>query len=253
MANIHPLSATSLHIQTFFEDQVLGDATGFCVKKEEKVYLVTNQHVLSGKHVDTGKLLSLNGSTPNKIKIWHHVKGRLGEWIYKEENLYDENSRPRWKEHPSNNKVDVVALLITTHADIEIYPLDLSLTQTDLIIFPSEPVSVIGFPKGIAATGKIPIWKTAHLASDLDLNPNGQPTFIIDTTTKQGMSGSPVVARRSGFAMTSRGMHFGLGQERILFMGIYSGRLDDDIDLQNNDRFNLGIVWKADVLNQILN
>jgi hypothetical protein len=246
---IDPLSRISLHIEVYFNAQSLGNATGFMCERGGTYYLITNWHVLSGLNPETKNSLSENGAIPNKIKIWHHVKGKLGTWVPKEENLLV-GGKTIWKEHPLGGSIDVVALPITAYKDIDFYPLDLQLAQTDLIISPSEPVSIIGFPRGIAAAGKFPIWKTAHIASDLDLDCDGKPIFVVDTTTKPGMSGSPVLARRIGFARTSRGF-VGGGGDLVRFLGIYSGRIDDD-GVGDKDLYNLGRVWKSDVLNQIL-
>ena len=166
----------------------------------------------------------------------------------KEENLY-QNDKQRWREHTLKSAIDVVALPVSVHEDVDFYPLDLQLAQTDLIISPSEPVSIIGFPRGIAAAGKFPIWKTAHVASDLDLNCDGKPIFVVDATTKPGMSGSPVLARRIGFTRTSKGLE--MGGDKVRFLGVYSGRIDDD-GKGDKDLYNLGRVWKPDILNQIL-
>ncbi len=101
---------------------------------------------------------------------------------------------------------------------------------------------VIGFPLGLAAAGKLPIWKTGHVASDIDINYDGKPIFLIDATTKPGMSGSPVVALVKGLRRTSTGWNLG-GGEFIRFLGIYSGRIGDS---------EIGRVWKPEVLDEIL-
>jgi len=56
-----------------------------------------------------------------------------------------------------------------------------------------------------------PIWKAAHIASDVDAHPD-QKHFLIDCITRKGTSGSPVIVPN---------------QEGSL-LGIYSGRLFND-------------------------
>ena len=111
-----------------------------------------------------------------------------------------------------------------------------------MIVSPSEAVSIIGFPFGLASSGKFPIWKTGHIASDIDLNYKDKPVFLIDATTKPGMSGSPVIARRNGFSQTSKGQRVGGTTER--FLGVYSGRIQDNSDV--------GMVWKPETIDEIL-
>lgn len=247
---VESLTLVSLHVEVYFDSKQIGDATGFVCERGGVHHLVTNWHVLSGRNPETSKPLSKEGTTPNRIQIWHHAKNQLGRWVRREELLY-EGDKPRWKEHPLDRAIDVVALPITPRREICFCPLDLRLAETDLIVSPSEPVSVIGFPRGVAAAAKFPIWKTAHVASDLDLSVDAKPLFVIDTATKPGMSGSPVFAYRVGCPIrTSQGSRLAPGAV-TRFLGIYSGRIDDE-GTGLEDRFNLGRVWKAGVVNQLL-
>lgn len=124
-----------------------------------------------------------------------------------------------------------------------IYPLDLASGVFDMIVSPSEPVSIVGFPLGLASAGKFPIWKTGHVASDLDLDYEGKPLFLIDATTKPAMSGSPVIARRIGSYRSTAGLN--LGADAVRFLGVYSGRVNENIDA------SIGYVWKPHVIDDI--
>jgi hypothetical protein len=167
----------------------------------------------------------------------------LGSWIRKSYSLVDSSVGRRWLEHARGREIDVVALPIAREEDVEVYSMDLKLAGTDLVISPSEPVSIIGFPLGLAAYGKYPIWKTGHIASDIELNYEGKPIFLIDATTKGGMSGSPVVVLKTGLRRTSSGWKID-GGEFIRFLGVYSGRINSAVDV--------GMVWKPAVLDEIL-
>ena len=75
----------------------------------------------------------------------------LGEWLSKEENLYQANGNPRWVEHPAlADKVDVVALPLTELSDVGIYPYD-PVGGPDIVVNPAETISVVGFPFGLQA------------------------------------------------------------------------------------------------------
>jgi len=240
---IDPLSGVSLSLECSCQGANIHSGTGFVVSYDGLNYLITNWHVVTGRNPYTDQAFS-NRGVPDTIGIWYHSTKRLGLWILKTEPLFDSTTRtPKWREHPNGKEIDVVALPLTRYEDVNVYPLDLSLAKTDLIISPSEPVSIIGFPFGMAASGKFPIWKTGHVASDIVLDYDGKPLFLIDATTKPGMSGSPVVAKRIGLHRTSTGwvMKFG---EIIRFLGIYSGSIYEPSDV--------GMVWKPEVLNDIL-
>lgn len=240
---IDPLSVVPLSVEcTIGQSSFSG--TGFIVTHNSINYLITNWHMVTGRNPDTGQPISKTGAAdPTTLNIWFHTAGQLGSWVLKTENLLDpKTGDKKWIEHPNGRQVDVVALPISNYTDISIYPFDRNLASTDLILFPSEPVSIVGFPLGLASAGKFPIWKTGHIASDIDLDYNQKPVFLIDATTKSGMSGSPVIARRTGFIITSKGNN--IGGQATRFLGVYSGRIQDQSDV--------GMVWKPEVINAIL-
>lgn len=111
----------------------------------------------------------------SRLDIIHPI---FGEWIETVEKLYDKEGNERWIEHPAGRNVDVVAIPITKDDQIKLFAL----------------VSIIGFPLGLSSTGW-PIWKTGHIASDPLVDVDGRRGFLIDATTREGMSGSPVILR----------------------------------------------------------
>lgn len=229
---ISDLSARSIFLELVADGKDLGSATGFVVIYNEKPYLITNWHVLTGKHPDTHDLI--NGYYPDEIVIYHHFKNRLGAWLKHVETLEDLSGNPRWIEHPRGSQVDVVALplQIIPQIDnaIQLYPLDLSLANTNLRIEPAMTVSIIGYPFGLNS-GRWPIWKTGHIATDPDLDFEGRPAFLIDATTRPGMSGSPVVARMWGGFMNKAGSYIMATTPVTRFLGVYSGTIYDTSEI----------------------
>lgn len=242
--NIDPLSCNSLYLTIKNNEDMLGMATGFIVEKENVNYLVTNWHVLSGRHPETNKILNPKGLVPLEVLIWHHSKN-LGTWILKAEKLYTDSGEKRWKEHKLGRKIDIVALpLENLPNDIQLYPFNLSLANTDIRVEIATPVSIIGFPLGLSAGGKFPIWKTGHIASEPDINYNGEPIFLIDATTRGGMSGSPVIFRSRGQYKDIKGNTIISAGTTTRFLGIYSGRLPRDSEI--------GRIWKSYLIEEIL-
>jgi hypothetical protein len=82
------------------------------------------------------------------------------------------------------------------------------------------------------------------LASEPDLDIHGDPYFFIDATTRGGMSGSPVLLRLFGGYNAKNGNYNMTPGPTNLFMGIYSGRL--------NENSEIGRVWKPKVIHEIL-
>lgn len=241
---IDPLSACSLRLELATKGNTLGTATGFVVESGGRYYLITNWHVVAARNPDTNQLLSDTGAVPEELRIVHHLKERLGSWAVFSEPLFDTNGSPRWLEHPQGRVIDVVAVPLTDHPDVAFYPLDLSLTDTNMLPQPGMPVSIIGYPFGLATGVAWPIWKTGHIASDPDLDYDGRPAFLIDATTRGGMSGSPVVLRLSGGYPTRDGSFILAGGVATLFLGVYSGRIHGQAEI--------GRVWRPLVIEEIL-
>lgn len=242
---VDPLSGRSLYLELFSKGQFCGSATGFVVEYKGKPYLVTNWHVLSGRNPETNNPLDPSGALPDKIHVLHHNKV-LGTWVVRTEPLLEPNGTRRWIEHKQGSKIDVAALPLTVlNNQVQIYPFDLALAETDMLPAVAMPVSIIGFPLGLAGPGFFPIWKTGHIASDPDLDYAGLPCFLIDATTRGGMSGSPVVLRLTGgFETKSGGFVLAGGGIYTKFLGIYSGRL--------HDQSEIGRVWRPQVITEIL-
>jgi len=242
---VDPLSVIPLFLECYADQLRLATGTGFVVQKSNDIYLVTNWHILSGRDSITHQPSSPTGLTPDRLAIWHHIKGKLGTWGQVFVPLRKSDGSASWLELQKDNKIMDVALLhLSIHAEVQTYPLDLALADTDLVLAPSEPVSIVGFPFGLSSggSGRFAIWKTGHIASDLDIDYSRLPVFLIDSTTKPGMSGSPVVACRIGMHRSSEGIS--MGGEATRFLGVYSGRIHGESDI--------GMVWKPEVIRSLM-
>ena len=245
MTAISPPSVQSLLIEMSAGGQKLATGTGFVCESKNGPVLLTNRHVASGRNHETKQPLSLTGAVPDTMRIIHNRSGKLGRWLAKTENLYH-NCNPRWAEHPTlGDKADVAALPLSDLADVQLYPYDL-LGGPAIAVNPAEAVSVVGFPFGIQTGGSLAIWATGFIASELAIDFNGLPVFLVDCRARPGQSGSAVVAHRSkGATVTMQD-----GKTRIFggpvtrFLGIYSGRI--------NEQSDLGMVWKASAVAEVV-
>jgi len=232
--SIDRLSVTSLAVAVFHGEASIGSATGFVLQKNQNYYLVTTRHVVLTCAEDTSPTNVGGWICADKLKILHNTAGRLGDWFWVEENLYDENKHKRWLEHPSlGASADLIALPLKSTDGVAFYPLDLGLRSSDVPLAPGDPVNIVGFPFGETQGGGLPIWKTGTIASDLDINYGGKAKFLVDTTARSGMSGSPVYARR--FHQSDKNGT----AESTKFLGVYS---------EENQALELGAVWKAEAV-----
>ncbi|MDC6170469.1 trypsin-like peptidase domain-containing protein [Paucibacter sp. XJ19-41] len=241
---IDPLSATSLRVVPKFNDVELASATAFTVRWESQPYLITNWHVVTGRDPDTGECLDKkHAAIPKTLSVRFHAKGNLGAWRLVDLPLLDPEQGHLWLEHPMGKVIDVVAIPIAAVPDIHVHALDLALADVDIVPTPAMPVSVIGYPLGLAAGESWPIWKTGHIASDPDLDYEpGRPAFLIDATTRSGMSGAPVVLRLDSYRRRNGTQVLGGGMA-TKFMGVYAGRI--------HDASEIGRVWRPFVLSEL--
>ena len=112
------LSFSALFLEAFFGENRLGIATGFLWEHNTAQYLITNWHVVTGLHPETGQPLDQNGATPDMIKVWLHLTDNLGKWDSFEIPLFDNQNRPLWIEHEGlRSKVDVVGIRLKLSTD----------------------------------------------------------------------------------------------------------------------------------------
>ena len=236
----HLLSRPTLQVEVFAGgEKPLRRATGFLLYCEGHYFLATNYHVLSGRHPKSGELKDV---VPQSISIHHRtidhstLYGGIRQTC---EPLLDERQIPNWICHEKRDlsgsedprlAVDVALLPLTNTAHIvrQYAYLWESLVVEPRVAVGSE-VSVIGYPLGYTGLVGYPIWKCAHIASEIHAHPDGKH-FLIDCVSREGMSGAPVVKKGEG------------GQ----FLGIYSGRMFQD------EEFGIGIVWRWHLIHDLL-
>lgn len=238
-------SVASLLLQPTVNGLPLGTATGFTVERPSGTYLITNRHVVRGRRQDTNQPMSATGGIPDSLVVVHNVANALGTWRAVSEPLYDNAGDPLWMEHPIGGAVDVVALRLTHLQGVAIYPHD-PWASTTVALGPTEPLNIIGFPFGQTGGGALGIWVRGFIASELDVPYGDLPCFLIDSRTRAGQSGSPVIFYSGGgsYMSAAGGLVIG-GGEVEEFVGVYSGRI--------NDQSDLGLVWHAEVVRQIIN
>lgn len=240
-------SAMSLLLEMRFNGMPLATGAGFVVGSASGPVLITARHNLTGKRPDTQQAISRHGGVPNEVLIAHNRAGQLGDWVQREEKLYQDDV-PRWTEHPAlGDKADIGALPLTELEQVELYTYDLTVAPAgpQITVGPAEVVSVIGFPFGLTASGSLGIWATGFIASELALDFDDLPAFLIDCRSRQGQSGSPVIAYRAA-GIT------GLDSQKLYVtqapswrcLGMYSGRINRESDL--------GLVWKASAIAELV-
>lgn len=241
-------SVASLFLRMRFNDTTLATGTGFVVEPsgQRLSLLVTNRHNLSGRRSDDNSLMSTQGAIPNVVDVVHNLDGQLGVWESRSEPLRDHEDRPLWYEHPGLGfRGDVVALPLTQLDNVAVYPHDPWSTTPDVSVAVSDSVQIIGFPFGLTGGGAFGVWSRGSIATEPDINHGDLPCFLIDSRSRIGQSGSPVIyySNGGGVNMADGSLAMFTGPvERLL--GVYSGRIHPESDL--------GRVWKAEMVRQVI-
>jgi hypothetical protein len=248
MALIDQYSLATSPVEMLFDKTCLSLGTAFCWRRDPQYFIVTNWHNLSGRDPVTGKHLSATAAEPNKIRIWWHTKNRPGEKFSVLYDIKDGQGAPLWWVHPVlGNQVDAVALPIAIESRADMYPIN-EMPSQNLTNRVGMDVYILGYPFGITAGSHgLPVWKRGSVASEPALLTDAQRFFLIDTASRPGMSGSPVIRRSWGNHLLDNGNAVMGTDHATRVVGIYSGRLavKDELDAQ------LGIAWPIEWVKEI--
>ena len=206
-----------------------GTATGFLLRAGSRILLVTNWHVVAGRHSWNHEELGFNGATPDHFKAYFRV-ARRGEIVNETVDVpIRVSDQPQWIEHKerklpivSHNSrfaIDVAIIDVTKLAPQGIVG-ELSWNGlSHFHLYPVEYISIIGV--------------------------KGQKYLLVDARSRPGNSGSLAIHRSSGASFRKPG---GAGYPpgyTTHVIGIYSGRVfskDSDI----------GIVWHWEVIDELI-
>lgn len=243
-----------LHLGLLETDTVLSSATGFIFERDERAYVITNWHNVTGRTSSTGAPLSPTLSAPDVAVTFFRDLSNPGVLHAEHLRLYRDADmlEPAWYEHPIlGQKVDVVALPLSDdlRARYRLRPINKNDFHSQFKEEVADDAFVLGYPFSDATDLQLPIWKRASIASEPDIDVDQLPKILIDTATRAGLSGSPVIMQRVGFHGITGGAMTGseiIGRIRN-FIGVYSGRIGND-----ELKAQLGIVWKARVIPEII-
>ena len=224
---------------TFKEQKGLTTATGSFFQRDERLYLITNYHVVHDKP---------SGHEPDRLEIDLHINlENIAETVRYSIPLYNKDGDSVWLEATdSGGRVDIVAIPIEAenfppHSQYKAFGMaNLIENMEDIEIGTS--VRVVGHPLGFAdSLHHLPVMRHAIIASSFSLRFQGHGYFLTDSLLHRGASGSPVVVRTTEEIS---------GREDFpwMLLGVHAGRIDLDRDEEEDERLNLFNTWYADVL-----
>jgi hypothetical protein len=246
MIELNQFSLTTIPLEQYFNNTRLGQGTGFVWKQRERYYLVTNWHVLSMQDFFTGDNLRKDGGRPNILRTLLNIE--TGSFAKEQRNIAikDSDGRPLWFVHPKK-RVDVAVLPLSSGLEgVTLYPLN-DLANTPLRIKIGMEVFILGYPFEIKMPA-FPIWKRGSIASEPDLVRLVDDYIFVDTASRPGMSGAPVIRRSMTNHLLETGDVAITPQTLTKFIGVYSGRLHTD----QPHEAQIGLVWDGSFIEEII-
>ena len=230
-----------------------GVGTGFFYHHEDKLFLVTNKHVVQG--VKNGSFLMLKSS---KDDYWKPILGRGLEISFCDSDFVG---------HP-DPEIDIAVANISPainvlkkkgttpfwmHINRELIP-----TQEELENFfsPAEEIYFVGYPNGLWDDVKIlPIIRKGITATPYYVDFKNKKKFLIDASVFPGSSGSPVFVYYKGSYSDKFGNNY--QGNKLRFLGVISKtylQYSESINSGNinSQMIDLGEVYKAETVQETI-
>ncbi|WP_424440296.1 hypothetical protein [Microbacterium sp.] len=234
MLLISPLLTHAMYIEVFAGEDRVGSGTGFIVEGPSGRMLVSNRHVVVGREPETNAYKDPQGRQPTRIRV--SSINELVQTVSVDLNLFDDDRNELWVEHPTYaHRLDLVGLpwphgLFTSTATGRMYA-----SGAPVQIRVPAPVIVLGYPLRFhGGVEGLPVAVSGILASTPGLPINGDlPRFLIDSRTRSGLSGAPVIFYSEGAPLINEQGTLSIGSQTQPYelLGIYSGRIRDDADI----------------------
>lgn len=248
-------------IDLFYHSEFLTSATGFFFRFGQTVALVTNWHVLSGVHPILLGTRDSRGYYPTRIQfhvsLFDNASG-IAECRAVELTVSSEHGTCWFQNACSSPLIDIAWIDISQAlSDFDEIKSKIVCIEAKILVaedgsgithgYPpiTSEVFILGFPKGLQLQGAIPIWKRGTIASEPLLHTTAGPVVLVDTVTRDGMSGAPVLYF-GDVVLTPDGKPVNLKRDgKPWLVGVYAGR---EGTTKNEIEMALGRVWQRSLL-----
>ena len=253
-----------------YQRNTITKATGFFYSESNRLFFITNWHVVTGRKPSQPSKILKNMATPCTLRIKLHKRQKAQDMIVlnsygtKDITINSQSGdNPKWLEHPIHRmKVDVIGIEIKDKNTLEEeYAFNTLNKNNDFVKeytpYVMDDIFVIGYPNGypwnIEQTGTFPLYKKGCVSSEPLLDIGSMPQFLIDCRTASGMSGGPIIVQNNIFdfeyKLTTEGL---IGRIRN-FIGVYSGRFHEQTNSNTKNQISeIGIGWKKEALDSIV-
>ncbi|NIH22151.1 hypothetical protein [Providencia heimbachae] len=273
------LDAAIVHLTMYFHDTKLSTGTGAFYKRNDKYYIITAWHNVTGRNTETLGFIDKNNAVPDSVWVtfkFHVFDGYTTMRV--KVPLYDDD-KALFFIHPDNwPRVDVVAIPFDpfgihitelprddTYEEVHISlnpepgkcsirtiqdfsaPDNLAQQWLDYVSV-TEEVFIPSYPHNITDDRYSPVWKRATLASNPRNEWNRERKFLIDSASSSGMSGASVFYYDPSGVVRIGASRYHNGFPVAIHAGVYVGRLG----VTSKADPQVGTVWHASLVDEII-
>jgi len=238
-------------IRCFKQDAQIGVATGFFYTLADRLYFITNRHVVINEDDD---------HFPDELRLRLHINPNdIRQNADYSVSLYDDKDKPLWLEHPiGRSEIDVVAIplnkdQVTSRFFVKAFSAsDHIPPNVDVSI--GEDVLVLGYPLGFYdCLHNLPIVRNTVMASVYPVPFEGKPIILIDSRLHAGTSGSPVLTKATNLIRYTDGSTAIVNRAASFLVGVHSATLDvRGRDPNSDEPLGLNLVWFASLIPEII-
>ncbi|MFT6599465.1 MAG: hypothetical protein ACJATD_000296 [Alloalcanivorax sp.] len=280
------VSNSVVHLTMRYQKTELSIGTGVIYQHGSDYYIVTAWHNLAGRHSETLKPLSNDLAIPDNVvvNLATNIPSLGMATRYPIIIPLSDEEKSLFYIHPENwPRVDVAVIPFDPNEkfssevylpnegrqDIELSPImemqgagttEICSIQKYLVpcsdviakwfdsVEVTEELFIPGYPHNVQDCYVQPVWKRATIASSVRDGWNQEPKFLIDSASKSGMSGSPVLYYNPNGQVKILGSTYQFNQDVAILAGIYVGR----IAVNGEQDPQIGTVWKSSVIEKII-
>ncbi|MGA2618594.1 MAG: serine protease [Thermoguttaceae bacterium] len=261
--NVDHISLLTTPVKLFRGADLVSQGTGFYyVRKIEEgdiVFLVTNQHVLTG-------WAPLEKKPPIGDQItfqFHQSDEETGKVTTVTLPLFTKSGKQVWVGSVMFPEADLAVILVNGQLchGCTVRGIASHWADPKMKVRPTTTVTLIGYPYGFYdAKNALPIWKTGSVASEPEIDFEGKPLMLIDVAAFPGMSGSPAFATAYGMYEMHNGTGVTAGAVQQ-FIGIYASNVvrhkerfleyiphAASLGIRDDESLQIGHIWKAKLI-----
>ncbi|TQJ94706.1 hypothetical protein [Achromobacter sp. SLBN-14] len=278
------VSNAVVHLSMRFQDNFLAHGTGVLYRRGDDYFIVTAWHNLTGRHPDTLALLDGgNAGIPDNLLVYvaleienfgstrlpfrvplfneHHALFFVHEQNFPRVDVAAipfDPSKPQMMDIQTSGQRNQGSFVLNGTGAVghtqRIVAIQDFMPSSDLCdewlrsVDVTDELFIPGYPQNIHDYTVQPVWKRATVASSVQLGWNRQPLFLVDTASKSGMSGSPVISYSPHGRINLGSTIYNHGRPTAIFGGVYTGRLG----ITTKEDPQVGTVWHPKVVDEII-